>query len=51
LPIGRLNKQQFWGNQAGGNVISMSAVKCIGLQIQGSPQTGTVVVHELKVAR
>ncbi|MGQ0628006.1 MAG: hypothetical protein ACT4PL_07895 [Phycisphaerales bacterium] len=49
--IADLRKQQFWGNQAGGNTIEMSAVRCLGLQIQGSPPSGTVTIHRWHLER
>lgn len=51
IPIASMKKQQFWGNQSGGNVIQMSAIRCVGLQVQGSPPTGTVTLHALRLER
>lgn len=51
ISIAALLKQQFWGNQSGGNTIEMAAVRCVGLQIQGAPATGTVRLHGLRLER
>lgn len=51
IPIAALKRQTFWGNQAGKNVIQMSAVRCIGLQIQGSPNVGAATMHEFRLER
>jgi agarase len=51
IAIASLKKQAFWGNQAGGNEVQMSAVKCFGFQLQGVPAKGRVVLHSVSLSR
>ena len=51
IPIDRLLKQQFHGNQSGGNRIDMQALRNTGLQISGSPRKGEVRVERFALER
>lgn len=51
LPIAGLFKQKFFGNQAGQNRIDMQAVRVVGIQASGTPQTGRIVVHGFRLER
>lgn len=51
IAIRDLNRQRFWGNQRGGNTIDMQAVLNIGLQLQGTPRSGVVELHALRLER
>ncbi len=51
VPIADLLANPFWGNQAGARRVDMRAVMTIGVQFQGRPQTGKVVIHDLRLER
>ncbi len=51
IAIRDLKKQQHWGNQRGKGRIEMNAVLSMGIQVQGSPDKGTVTVHRLALER
>lgn len=51
FPIKELQLQQFHGNQKGKRRVDMQANLCVGIQLRGEPQTGTVVVRSLRLER
>jgi hypothetical protein len=51
VPIGDLLAQGAWGNQAGARIIQMTAMRNIGIQIQGQPDKGDVLVTDLRLER
>ncbi len=51
LPIARLLKQQFFGNQGGVQRIDMQALRNLGIQVSGEPRRGDVIVHGFRLER
>jgi hypothetical protein len=51
FPISRLTRQIFHGNQHGGQNIDMQAIKNLGLQLRGNPQSGTVTLHSFRLEK
>ena len=51
IPVASFRRQLFHGNQAGEFVISMNAMKNLGLQASGGPRTGRIVVHAFRLVR
>jgi len=51
IPIADLLGNPFWGNQAGDRRVDMRAVLTVGVQFQGRPQQGKVVIHDLRLER
>lgn len=51
VPIKTLQTQMFWGNQGGGRVIEMNAVRSFGVQVRGRPQKGEIVLHSFRLER
>ncbi len=51
IEISTLEIQPYWGNQSGGKRIDMSAIKNVGLQLQGRPTSGTVKVFSYRLER
>ena len=51
LDLHALTRQQFWGNQGGNSNVEMRAIKNLGLQLQGLPQSGTIRVLSFRLER
>jgi hypothetical protein len=51
LPIDRLIKQKFFGNQSGANRVDMQALRNTGVQVSGSPNKGEVRIERLALER
>lgn len=51
IPIADLLANPFWGNQAGARRVDMRAAMTVGVQFQGRPKTGKVVIHDLRLER
>ncbi len=51
IELSALERQKFFGSQSGKNAVDMRAVRNFGLQIQGRPQTGEVVIHRWALER
>ena len=51
INIAALELQQYWGNQSGSKRIDMGAIKNVGLQLQGRPDSGTVRVLSFRLER
>ena len=51
IPIARLLKQQFFGNQNGAQRIDMQAVRNLGIQVSGEPRRGEVLVRAFRLER
>jgi hypothetical protein len=51
IPIARLLKQQFFGNQNGVQRIDMQAIRNLGIQVSGDPRRGEVVVRSFRLEK
>lgn len=51
VPISELLAQGAWGNQGGARIVEMTALRNVGIQIQGQPAEGVVVVTGLRLER
>jgi hypothetical protein len=51
IPIDSLTRQAFFGSRTGALRIDMQAIRNVGLQVQGQPTRGRVVVHGLALER
>ena len=49
--IAQLEKQKFFGNQAGAGRIDMQAIRNLGIQVSGEPRTGEVVVRGFRLEK
>ncbi len=51
IDLSELHKQTGYGNQAGNSRVDMNAVRHVGLQVQGTPRKGEVVVHAVRLEK
>lgn len=51
FPIAQMQKQQYFGNQGGNSRIDTAGLRTIGLQFQGTPAKGEVIVHALRLEK
>lgn len=51
VPIDRLTKQKYFGNQLGKSRIEMNAIRNVGLQISGKPRHGEVRVFAFRLEK
>ena len=51
LPISGFLRQQFFGNQHGKQRIDMQAIRNVGVQAQGEPRQGEIVITSLRLEK
>jgi agarase len=51
IDLSELHKQTGYGNQAGNSRVDTAAVRHVGLQVQGTPRKGEVVIHALRLEK
>jgi choline dehydrogenase-like flavoprotein len=51
IRVAMLRGETGWGNQAGGREINAAAVRNISIKLSGSPATGKVMLHGLRLEK
>lgn len=51
IRVAMLRGETGWGNQAGGREINATAVRNVSIKLSGSPATGKVIVHGLRLEK